>query len=246
MMLLFQLTLNSGVGTSTVCVANHRRALYLMDSTLTSGTPINDAIYRLRLATLSTEIESLRAQLENIRSNRLILAAQLLTDNAAIGTTQTWEQLQKALNALEIQLFIQDSINAGQLLTLDSIGTLCPETHGEAVHRAQILYNRYEEKEFVPVCIEDRAGASSKTEKKQTPVAFQVYPNPSTGWVTIPNPEAVTRAIQVFDIAGKMVFQSSTSSVEFDLSSLGNGVYLLRVEDADTGMTNTLKLVIIK
>jgi hypothetical protein len=50
----------------------------------------------------------------------------------------------------------------------------------------------------------------------------------------------------VFDIAGKMVFQSSTSSVEFDLSSLGNGVYLLRVEDADTGMTNTLKLVISK
>jgi len=43
-------------------------------------------------------------------THRLALAAQLLTDNASISATQTWEETMKAVNALEIQLFIQNSI----------------------------------------------------------------------------------------------------------------------------------------
>jgi len=227
-------------------IASLRHSLYLADSTFASGTAINGTVYSQRLAVLSAATENLRAQLDTIRFNRLTLAAQLLTENAAISTTQTWEQLQKAMNALEIQLFIQDSISAEQLEALDSIGTLCPYTHGEAIFRAQVLYNRYEEKEFYPVCQEDRGGGGGRAVENPTATLFRAYPNPSTGWITIPNPDAVMRTIQVFDIVGKMVSQVTASVSELDLSSLGNGVYLLRVKDEHTGRANTIKLVISK
>ena len=75
---------------------------------------------------------------------------------------------------------------------------------------------------------------------------FSVYPNPTTGIVTIPNYNGDIRAIQVFDIAGKVVNQLSTSNIEVDLSDLSNGVYFLRIEDAATGKTNSAKLIINK
>ena len=77
----------------------------------------------------------------------------LRTQNAAIGTTQTWEQSEQQVNDLEIRLFIQDSVSTAQLTLLDALGTLCPQTNGEGVLRAQVLYNRFVEKEFSPVCL---------------------------------------------------------------------------------------------
>jgi len=233
------------VGTLETTIANLRHGLYLMDTTFAGGGTINDSLYSLRLESLSSATESLRVVLDTIRAHRLALAAQLLTDNASISATQTWEETMMAVNAIEIQLFIQDSINATQLGILDSIGTLCPYTHGEAVYRAEVLYNRYEEKEFSPVCTEERGQAKGQKNESLTGV-LKVFPNPSTGWVTIPNPDAATRTILVLDIAGKLVFQATTSASELDLSGLGNGVYLLRVQDTVSGTASTIKLVISK
>jgi len=178
-------------------------------------------------------------------THRLALAAQLLSDNASISATQTWEETMKAVNAIEIQIFIQDSINATQLGILDSIGTLCPYTHGEAVYRAEVLYNRYEEKEFSPVCTEERGQANGQKNGSLTG-NLKVFPNPSTGWVTIPNPAGAPRNIQVFDVAGQQVRQLNSSDTEIDLSGLNSGIYFLRIMDKSTGKTDSARLIISK
>ncbi len=76
--------------------------------------------------------------------------------------------------------------------------------------------------------------------------AFTVYPNPTTGIVTIPNFTSEPRTIQVFDIAGKLVIQIFTSNIEIDLGLLSNGVYILRIRDEATGKTDSAKLIISK
>ncbi|MFN0037696.1 MAG: T9SS type A sorting domain-containing protein, partial [Saprospiraceae bacterium] len=225
----------SSVAAAESNISNLRHELYLLDSTYASGTAINEAQYAQKLATLSAATGSLQTQLDNIRSNRLAQATQLLAQNTAIGTTQTWEPGEKQVNALEIQIFIQDSITTAQLAALDGLGSLCPNTNGEAVLRAQVLYNRFVEKEFSPVCGNLRGGAGDRTEENLEPSFIRLFPNPTTGWVTIPKHFAGERTIQVFDIAGRLTHQVSTSDIEIDLSDLENGVYFLRIKDAGTG-----------
>lgn len=168
----------------------------------------------------------------------------MLSQNAAIGTPQTWEQSEKLVNALELQIFIQDSATATQLGSLDALGSLCPHINGEAVLRAQVIYNQFVEKEFSPVCTGNRGAERWEYSQSATPI--RLYPNPSTGMVTIPNPAAEERMVQVFDIAGRLVHVETTSDFEFDLSDLENGVYLLRIRDTGTGRIDSAKLIISK
>lgn len=170
----------------------------------------------------------------------------LLTQNAAIGTTQTWEQSEQQVNDLEIRLFIQDSVTTSQLMLLDALGTLCPQTNGEGVLRAQVLYNRFVEKEFSPVCTGARGEAGARTEESFVPVALRLFPNPSTGLVTIPSLDNAMRTIEVYDVAGRLTHQITTSDIEFDLSDLNSGVYLLRIKEEATGKTDSAKLIISK
>jgi hypothetical protein len=234
------------VGAAETTIASIRQSLYLMDSTYASGTAINNVLYRQRLASLSVATATLQTLLDNIRSARLTQAAQLLTQNAAIGTTQTWEQSEQQVNELEIRLFIQDSVTTPQLTLLDALGTLCPQTNGEGVLRAQVLYNRFVEKEFSPVCTGARGEAGARTEESFVPVALRLFPNPSTGLVTIPSLDNAMRTIEVYDVAGRLTHQITTSDIEFDLSDLNSGVYLLRIKEEATGKTDSAKLIISK
>ena len=75
---------------------------------------------------------------------------------------------------------------------------------------------------------------------------LRLYPNPSTGIVSIPNLEGAARTIQVFDIAGKLVLERRASSAEVDLGNLANGVFILKVSEDGTGKTGLLKVIIQK
>ncbi|MDX1911076.1 MAG: T9SS type A sorting domain-containing protein [Saprospiraceae bacterium] len=219
-----------------------RRELFLMDSLFALSGVVNKTLHAQKLANLSTEIASLEAQLSNIRNNRLILAAQLLTQNAAIGATQTWAQNEKLVNDIEIRLFMQDSATNAQLATLDALGSLCPHTNGDAVFQAQTLYNWFVVKEFNPVCTGGRG--EGRTEPKANEIALLVYPNPSTGRVIIPNPLSAQRLVEVFDLSGKSVFRLETNETDFDLTHLANGVFLVRVQELSGGNIQSVKLVL--
>jgi hypothetical protein len=236
----------SAVSALEAPISAHRQALYLMDSAYASGTEINMSLYAQRLEALSAAEDNLRGLLETMRSNRLALAAQLLAENSAIGATQNWELAEKTLRALEIQLFVQDSVSAQQLAILDSMGTLCPYQFGDAVFRAQVLYNRYEEKVFSPVCAEERVSARNMLAENAVQDALKLYPNPTTGWVTIPNPTGTPRDIRVFDAFGQQVHQLISPDAQIDLTSLNSGVFFLKISDKYAGKSDSIRLIITK
>lgn len=59
-----------------------------------------------------------------------------------------------------------------------------------------------------------------------------VYPNPSTGVITISNDNNTENTITVFDVVGNVVATTAaSSSTTIDLTSAGNGIYLVKVEN---------------
>ena len=68
-------------------------------------------------------------------------------------------------------------------------------------------------------------------------IETNVYPNPTTGMVTI---EAENlQQVSIMDIAGRTVMTSTESVI--DMSSLANGVYMFRISTANG--TTTQKVV---
>lgn len=72
----------------------------------------------------------------------------------------------------------------------------------------------------------------------------RLYPNPTSGWVNIPNPEGRERLVQVFDLVGTLMQEFMGGDTQIDLSHLNNGAYFLRIRYAGTGQTETAKLLI--
>jgi hypothetical protein len=61
-----------------------------------------------------------------------------------------------------------------------------------------------------------------------------VYPNPSKGLVNIENLNNIENNIVVFDVVGKMVYSTtSSSSVVIDLTENGNGVYIIEISNVN-------------
>ncbi len=63
---------------------------------------------------------------------------------------------------------------------------------------------------------------------------FEVWPNPSTGIFNIQTKDNTTQTLQVYDIAGKMVYEShlSANQQQINLSHLQKGMYILHVSNA--------------
>ena len=240
-------TEQAAVESAETYIFARRNELYLMDSAYAAGIAINMVQYTQKLADLSSATATLQTQLDNIRNARLTQAAQLLTQNAAISTPQIWEQQEKTANALEIQLFVQDSVNTTQLAALDALGSLCPNLYGDAVLRAQVLYNRFVEKEFSPVCTGARGGAGDRIESEQAVEhSFTVYPNPATGLMSLSGLNATGCLAEIFDISGRKATSLHLSDNTIDLSSLQPGLYFLRLSRPGIGILGTSKVVISK
>ena len=63
---------------------------------------------------------------------------------------------------------------------------------------------------------------------------IQIYPNPTTGQLTIDNGEWIIESIEMFDIYGKSVLRHckrSEAIQKIDISHLANGVYILKINE---------------
>lgn len=66
---------------------------------------------------------------------------------------------------------------------------------------------------------------------------FNLYPNPSTNYVEISSPETPISEIQVFDLGGKLILSNNYDSkieVNLNITSLTNGIYLLKINNQFT------------
>ena len=71
--------------------------------------------------------------------------------------------------------------------------------------------------------------------------SVQVYPNPAQNTLYIMSSETVEE-VSVYDISGRMLQQTTNPSTSIDVSSLANGIYLVKVRTA-TG--ETIKRIVI-
>ena len=86
------------------------------------------------------------------------------------------------------------------------------------------------------VFVEITEGTSSLTQLDLE--GLQVYPNPVTnGLVTINTANGLDKSVEIIDIAGKSILFQEMTSNTLDVSSLGSGMYYVKViEDGKTGV----------
>jgi len=76
-----------------------------------------------------------------------------------------------------------------------------------------------------------------------TVLDMTIYPNPSNGsYVTIQSPVNGVKYVEVFDITGKRLINTSLSTDTLDISSISTGMYLVKV--TIEGQSKTSKLMI--
>lgn len=70
--------------------------------------------------------------------------------------------------------------------------------------------------------------------------SFTIYPNPSSGKYTISGNDLNISMVNVYNILGECVYQLAANNpkYEIDLSSLDNGIYIVRIENKNRGIIN--------
>ena len=77
---------------------------------------------------------------------------------------------------------------------------------------------------------------------------LRVFPNPSTNYIKIANPEGQSGKISILDMTGKILLGQNFDGYEATVSvhhSLNPGTYLIKIQDA-TGGQYAEKLTVIK
>ena len=87
----------------------------------------------------------------------------------------------------------------------------------------------------------------SVPEDKTEDVGIKFYPIPSSGKIQLTGIEKLENpTIAVFDLNGKMVWNTMSKSTEINLSKLENGLYFIRVTDKKLNFSSIHKIIISK
>jgi len=86
-------------------------------------------------------------------------------------------------------------------------------------------------------------GGAGLSVSDNTLLDMRIYPNPSNGsYVTIQSPVNGVKYVEVFDITGKRLMNTTLSADTLDVSSISSGMYLVKV--TIEGQSKTSKLII--
>lgn len=85
-----------------------------------------------------------------------------------------------------------------------------------------------------------QSSLSSKSQEQQFE-NLNVYPNPvGNGHVYITSKTTAPKDIEIFDVLGKRVMDTTISSKELNVSSLSPGVYIIKIKEGDQRATRKL------
>lgn len=83
-------------------------------------------------------------------------------------------------------------------------------------------------------------GMVSKTQEQPSD-ALNIYPNPVTSdRVYISSKSLAPKDIEIFDVLGKRVLQTTINTKELNVASLNPGVYIIKIKDGDIRATRKL------
>lgn len=76
--------------------------------------------------------------------------------------------------------------------------------------------------------------AQNSISKTNSDALILLYPNPSNSFVYFKNPEIIGMAFRIFDLQGKLVFETTiTSDLRIDISKLNSGSYTALISNQD-------------
>jgi hypothetical protein len=89
---------------------------------------------------------------------------------------------------------------------------------------------------------ENKANVTSKSQEP-TIEGLTIYPNPTnTGKIFITTKSSLDKKVEIFNVLGKKVLESTTTSKEVNVSQLEAGVYIIKIKEGEA--TATRKLII--
>lgn len=88
-----------------------------------------------------------------------------------------------------------------------------------------------------------RGGSPVTGIKESNKLQFSLYPNPFTSKLNVSNYGSLENMeMNIIDALGKIVYSEKINSQEIDLSSLSDGIYVIRINDKD-GISYTQKII---
>lgn len=86
-------------------------------------------------------------------------------------------------------------------------------------------------------------GKSGKKQEQPVIEGLTIYPNPTnTGKIYVTSKSNLEKKVEIFDVLGKKVLDTTTSNKEVNVSALSAGVYIIKIREAES--TATRKLII--
>ena len=87
------------------------------------------------------------------------------------------------------------------------------------------------------------SAVSFSQDNKQQGEGLGFYPNPvNSGKIYITSKTNLDKEVAIFDVLGKKILQTVTSSKEVNISSISPGVYLIKITEGE--VTATRKLIV--
>lgn len=85
--------------------------------------------------------------------------------------------------------------------------------------------------------------AYSQVNKSQEPIidGLTIYPNPvNSGKIYITSKSALEKRVEIFDVLGKKVLETTTSLKEINVSNLNSGIYIIKIKEGEASATRKL------
>lgn len=77
--------------------------------------------------------------------------------------------------------------------------------------------------------------------QENTIEGLSIYPNPTNGdKIYIVSKLALEKEIEIFDVLGKRILQTTLSSKELNIGNLNAGVYIIKIREAEASATRKL------
>ncbi|HND87918.1 MAG TPA: T9SS type A sorting domain-containing protein [Saprospiraceae bacterium] len=203
-------------------------------------------------------LTALRAQLSSLQQTNQFLsaqyasdiaakAAQLNTDLGAITPTNGWEQNLKTVIATLRQQVADgaDTWTAAQYNALNSVAGQCRHEGGIAVvmARAALQQFNYDDEAMCPGYTAPRPSSVSEQE-----ILTRLSPNPAQEQCEVIFGQPLSGSLILTDLAGKVhstLSLEQASSLTLNTHALPNGIYSLRLLNAQGSRLTTQKLVVL-
>lgn len=87
---------------------------------------------------------------------------------------------------------------------------------------------------------ENKSASATKTHEP-TIEGLTIYPNPvNSGKIFITTKSSLDKKVEIFNVLGKRVLESVTTSKEVNVSQLEAGVYIIKIKEGEASATRKL------